>query len=107
MTRHAADGFAWGDGRGETAQLALAVLLRFADRETARRCYQAFKWECNATLPQADFRVGGEAVWACLAEQAGGGGWRRDKAHVSGPSVAGLPRATRFVGDGATMSREA
>ena len=74
VARHAADGFAWGDGGSGAAQLALAVLLRFADRETARRCYQAFKWECIATLPQADFRLRGEDVRAWLAEKAADAG---------------------------------
>ena len=70
VARHSADGFAWGHGGSGSAQLALAILLRFADRATARRVYQAFKWECIATLPQADFRLRGEDVRAWLAAKA-------------------------------------
>ena len=60
--------------RGEQpSQLALAVLLRFTDRDTARRHYQAFKWDCIATLPEGDFRLRGEVVRAWLAVYAGAG----------------------------------
>ena len=45
-----------GYGGSGPAQLALAVLLRFTDRDTARRYYRVFKWDCIATLPQTDFR---------------------------------------------------
>ena len=36
VARHSADGFGWGDGGSGAAQLALAILLRATDRETAR-----------------------------------------------------------------------
>ena len=53
--------------------MALAILLRFTDRDTARRCYQAFKWDCIATLPDSDFRLRSEVVREWLAVHAGAG----------------------------------
>lgn len=60
---------AWGDGGSGPAQLALAILLHFVDRATATRLYQAFKWDCIATLPQEDFQLRGEEVLAWLDEE--------------------------------------
>ena len=37
--------------------MALAILLRLADRATAERFYQAFKWECIAPMPDTDFSM--------------------------------------------------
>ncbi len=53
----AADGFGWGDGGSGAEQLALAILLRATDRETAVAHYQAFKWDVIAKLPQEDFSL--------------------------------------------------
>ena len=71
VARHSPDGFNWGYGGSGPAQLALAILLRFADRATAVRHYQAFKWACIANLPEADFRLRGKDVRAWLASNAG------------------------------------
>ena len=57
VARHSADGFGWGDGGSGAAQLALAILLRATDRETALAHYQAFKWDLIAKRPQADFSL--------------------------------------------------
>ena len=46
-----------GYGGSGPAQLALAILLRATDRETAVAHYQAFKWDVIAKLPQADFSL--------------------------------------------------
>ena len=57
VARHSPDGFGWGDGGSEAAQLALAILLRASDRETAAAHYQAFKWDVIAKLPPEDFTL--------------------------------------------------
>ena len=57
VARHSADGFGWGDGGSGAEQLALAILLRATDRETAVAHYQAFKWDVIAKLPQEDFSL--------------------------------------------------
>ena len=57
VARHSPDGFGWGDDGSGAAQLALAILLRATDRETAVAHYQAFKWDVIAKLPQEDFSL--------------------------------------------------
>ena len=57
VARHSPIGFGWGYGGSGPAQLALAILLRATDRETAVAHYQAFKWEVIAKLPQADLTL--------------------------------------------------
>lgn len=57
VARHSPTGFGWGYGGSGAAQLALAILLRATDRETAMAHYQAFKWEVIAKLSQADFSL--------------------------------------------------
>jgi hypothetical protein len=52
---HSPDGFNWGYGGSGPAQLALAILLEFTDKDTALTNYQNFKWNVIACLPQADF----------------------------------------------------
>ena len=52
---HSLDGFNWGYGGSGPAQLALAILLKFEDKEFARNNYQKFKWDIVANLPQSDF----------------------------------------------------
>ena len=56
VARHSPNGFGWGGGSGP-AQLALAILLRATNRETAVAHYQAFKWDVVAKLPQGDFSL--------------------------------------------------
>ena len=57
VARHSPDGFSSGDGGSGPAQLALAILLRATDRETAVAHYQAFKWDVIAKLPPEDFTL--------------------------------------------------
>jgi hypothetical protein len=66
---HSPSGFAWGYAGSGPAQLALAILLRFTDDETASRLHQRFKFDHVARWPQAgplDERVN---VQAWLAVQ--------------------------------------
>lgn len=49
---HSPTGFSWGYGGSGPAQLALAILLRFTDRETASRLHMDFKWDHVARWPQ-------------------------------------------------------
>ncbi len=54
---HSPDGFNWGYGGSGPAQLALAILLKFTDKDTALRLHQEFKWDIIAKLPQKDFEI--------------------------------------------------
>ena len=54
---HHADTFNWGYGGSRPAQLALAILLRFTDEQTAVALHQAFEWEHIDTLPRGDFET--------------------------------------------------
>ena len=57
VARHPPSGFGWGFRGSGAAQLALAILLRATDRETAVAHCQAFKWDVIAKLPQTDFSL--------------------------------------------------
>ena len=70
-SQHSPDGFGWGDGGSGPAQLALAILLRATDQQTALAHYQAFKWDVVAKLPQADFSLRLATVREWLASRAG------------------------------------
>ncbi len=48
---HSLDGFSWGYGGSGPSQLALAVLLKVTDPETALSLYQQFKWDHVANWP--------------------------------------------------------
>lgn len=50
---HSPTGFAWGYGGSGPAQLALAILLRFTDADTATALHQQFKWDHVARWRQA------------------------------------------------------
>ncbi len=50
-------GFNWGYRGDGPAQLALGILLKFADEETALEYYQDFKEEIIVGLPQEDFEI--------------------------------------------------
>jgi hypothetical protein len=50
---HSPDGFAWGYNGSGPAQLALAILLRHTDSDTALRLHQHFKQDFVARWPQA------------------------------------------------------
>ena len=68
---HSPDGFGWGNDEPGAAQLALAILLRATDRETALAQYEAFKRELVAALPQADFSLRLASVHEWLAARPG------------------------------------
>ena len=55
---HSPDGFYWGYGGSGPAQLALAILLEFTDKDTAFRLHQGFKWDVIARLSnEEDFEI--------------------------------------------------
>lgn len=55
---HSPDGFNWGYGGSGPAQLALAIMLEFTDKDIASRLYQDFKFKIIADLPQGkDFEL--------------------------------------------------
>lgn len=52
LRRHSLNGFAWGFGGQEPAQLALALLAdALGDDQRALALYQDFKFRCIAQLP--------------------------------------------------------
>ena len=55
---HSPDGFSWGYGGSGPAQLALAILLKIADKGIALAQHQQFKRDLIAGLPQnKDFEI--------------------------------------------------
>lgn len=62
LINHSPDGFAWGYGGSGPAQLALALLLWFADRDFALANYQKFKWDVVAKLPVPEFELSERVV---------------------------------------------
>lgn len=61
---HSPDGFTWGYNGSGPAQLALAILLHFADERFARRYYQDFKSDVIARQRSLmDMRIPNEAVY--------------------------------------------
>ena len=54
---HSPDGFAWGYGGSGPAQLALAIMLKFTDKDTALVWYQDFKNEHVAKWLNDNFSV--------------------------------------------------
>ena len=68
---HSPDGFGWGDGGSGAAQLALAILLRATDHDTALAQYEAFKRKVIATLPRGDFALRLASVHEWLAARTG------------------------------------
>lgn len=72
IRNHSPDGFSWGYSGSGPAQLALAILLKETDRETAERLYQIFKDECIACLSRTlpwTMKSGEVQVWIedCLS----------------------------------------
>lgn len=55
IVKHSPDGFNWGYGGSGPAQLALAILIRYVDANTAQQYYHQFKFGFIATLPRSDF----------------------------------------------------
>ena len=54
---HSPDGFNWGYCGSGSAQLALAILMKITDTQTAIWLHQKFKFEIIAKLPQGDFEL--------------------------------------------------
>ncbi|AIZ65626.1 hypothetical protein PK28_18075 (plasmid) [Hymenobacter sp. DG25B] len=54
FTRHSPDGYEWGYAGSGPAELALNILLLFADYATANPLYQDFKQEFIADLPRTN-----------------------------------------------------
>ncbi len=68
---HSPDGFNWGYGGSGPAQLALALLLHYTDRDKAVFLYQRFKWEVIAVLPQSDFEMDEAVVKDWIKDNSG------------------------------------
>lgn len=67
FTRHSPDGYAWGYPGSGPAELALNILLLFADYATANPLYQDFKQEFLADLPSAGGNINATLIQAWLA----------------------------------------
>lgn len=52
VINHSPDGFNWGYGGSGPSQLALAILMKVTDKDTALALHQAFKWNFVAKWPQ-------------------------------------------------------
>lgn len=63
---HSPDGFAWGYGGSGPSQLALAILLKETDRETAEKLYMRFKAEVVAAFPKEKWEYTSEQVNAWI-----------------------------------------
>jgi hypothetical protein len=50
VRNHSPDGFCWGYAGSGPAQLALAIMLEFVDKERAQKLYQQFKFDVIAKL---------------------------------------------------------
>lgn len=66
---HSPSGFNWGYGGSGPADLALNILLRFTDKETAWRHHQDFKWEFIAKIQDQGARIKGETIKRWLTER--------------------------------------
>jgi hypothetical protein len=70
IQNHSPTGYAWAYAGSGPAQLSLAILLRYTNRETAEAHYQKFKWDVIAKLPPRDFELTEERVKKWLKENA-------------------------------------
>lgn len=52
LVNHSPDGFEWGYGGSGPAQLALAIALKFCNKNLALALYHQFKWEYIANIPR-------------------------------------------------------
>ena len=77
VAAHSPQGFWWGNVGAGATQLALALLLRATDRETALAHHVAFTWQVIARLPQADFELPVSAVHDWIASRKAGAITRR------------------------------
>ena len=57
LRNHSPNGFSWGYAGSGPSQLALAILLKYTDKETALQYYQQFKFDTIAKWPQNDFTI--------------------------------------------------
>jgi|SRR5208283_2299245 len=57
VCNHSPRGFSWDYGSSGSAQLALAILLRYIPEKEAVLLHQDFKWKFIANLPQTDFET--------------------------------------------------
>ena len=72
VATHSPEGFWWGNVGAGATQLALALLLRTTDRDTALAHHVAFTWQVIARLPQGDFELPVAAMHDWLASRRGG-----------------------------------
>ena len=77
VATHSPEGFGWGDVGNGARQLALALLLRATDRDTALAHHVAFTWQVIARLPRTDFELPVAAVHDWLASRRRGAITRR------------------------------
>jgi len=84
IRNHSPDGFGWSYAGSGPAQLALAILLRLTDRETAVRAYQHFKEQMIAPLAPRDFRLSLAACREWLRASAWQGGPLQEEARRGG-----------------------
>lgn len=66
---HSPAGFEFGYGGSGPADLALNILARFTDHDTAFELHQRFKWAFVARLPEAGGRIAASDVEVWIAEQ--------------------------------------
>ena len=71
VAAHSPKGFWWGNIGAGATQLALALLLRATDRDTALAQHVAFTWQVIARLPRGDFELPVAAVHDWVASRRG------------------------------------
>jgi hypothetical protein len=59
---HSPTGFEWGYGGSGPAQLAYAILRKFADKDFAQVYYQQFKWDIVAKFDKDNWTLTGEQI---------------------------------------------
>lgn len=52
VKKHSPSGFEWGYGGSGPAELALNIVTVYAGQAKAELCYQAFKWDFIACMPE-------------------------------------------------------
>ena len=71
VAAHSPQGFWWGNVGAGATQLALDLLLRAADRDTALAYHVALTWQVIARLPQGDSELPMTAMHDWLASRRG------------------------------------
>jgi hypothetical protein len=70
IRNHSPNGFAWGYGGSGPSQLALAILLEFADEEFAKEHYQQFKFDVIEPIEDMrEFQLNEQDVIAWINKQ--------------------------------------